>query len=141
MIEPMKIVESFPPNYREILDVLGEDKNAVYCYGDTIYNPYKREILPDVHVHERVHQRQQGEFIDVWCYKYLHDKDFRLQSEIEAYGEQYSFIKTLDMSSSLKKWALEDMAKSLSGEGYGNIISLPEAMAKIRLYAKYNSVV
>lgn len=131
----MKTVETYPPNYQDIVDGLGDVTGAVFCYGDTIHNPFKRDITPDIEVHEQVHSKQQGDFPEVWYYKYLNDKDFRLEQEIEAYAAQYAFIKK-HMSGSLLKWGLDNMAQALSGESYGNLLSHNDAVCKIRLRAE-----
>ena len=150
----MREIVAYPPNYDVIKQLLAPTDDALYCYGDTIYNPTKRKILPDVMHHEAVHARQQGSNPDQWWYDYLTDKDFRLSQEIEAYGEQYLFAqkhieaqaaeaakegKVLTVGrKKLLSWALESMAKALSGAAYGNLISYGEAESKIRNYAKHH---
>lgn len=135
-VTKMKILDEYPPNYRDIVDALGDVTGAVFCYGDTIYNPFAIEILPDIEIHEQVHSKQQGDAVNMWYHRYLTDAHFRLAQEIEAYGEQYNFIKKL-MGGSLLKWRLDQMAQALSGKEYGNIISYGEAISKIRNYGKY----
>lgn len=134
----MKIIEKNPPNIEDIKKYFPhyEKHQPLFCYGDTIYNPFKLEVAKDLEVHEEVHSKQQGEFPDVWYYKYFNDLQFRLEQEKEAYGEQYKFIKGLDMSRNLKDWKKEKMAEALSGELYGNLISYVEAERLIRNYAK-----
>ena len=132
-ITTMKISTKFPPNYRELFDKFGEDKNAVYCYGDTIYNPNGRDITPDVEIHEQVHSVQQGNSPELWYYKYLTSADFRLSQEIEAYGEQYKFASP-HLTAKLKMWLKDNLAKALSSETYGSIISYREAERAIRKY-------
>ena len=57
----MKIVKSNPPNIDLILvSDLKPPKDAFFCYGDTVYNPSGREILPDIEFHESIHTKQQG---------------------------------------------------------------------------------
>ena len=127
----MKIVESFPPNYAMIVTVLGVCENATYCYGSTIYNPYKKTIMSDVEIHEQVHMKQQGDNIDAWWMKYLMDTDFRLRQEIAAYGTQYSFIRK-HMHGAMLQWGLNNMAEALSSSDYGNLLTSAEAKSKIR---------
>ncbi len=133
----MKIIDGFPPNYTDIQKVFPncEEHQAVFCYGDTIFNPFKIYMRPDLEVHEEVHSKQQGKLPDVWWYKYLNDKAFRLQQEIEAYGTQYAFAKK-HTSGKLLDWVKGKFAESLSGPLYGNLISYGEAESKIRNYAK-----
>ena len=134
----MKILTEFPPNYREIVDTFDgvEKGEPIFCYGDTIYNPHKKNITKDLEVHEAVHMKQQGDAPELWWYNYLRDPEFRLSQEIEAYGEQYKFIKEAGMKGSLLRWALDNMATALSGNIYGNLLSRGEANSKIRNYGK-----
>ena len=111
------------------------EHKPVFCYGKMIYNPYKREILADTQVHEQVHARQQGEYPKVWWYKYLTDVEFRKQQEIEAYGIQYEFAKSLT-SGKLRDFVLDSITRSLVGGMYGIIISHGEARSKIRNFNK-----
>lgn len=134
----MKILTEFPPNYAQIQLVFKEIEKhkPIFCYGDTIYNPFKREITPDLDKHEEVHSKQQGLYPDQWWGQYLNDRDFRLQQEIEAYGTQYAFVKSFVKNTKLLEWLKENMADALSGELYGNLLSYGEAESKIRNYAK-----
>lgn len=140
-VTDMKIVEEYPPNYQTIISHLPavKDGEAIFCYGDIIYNPHKKDITPDLEVHEHKHKEQQGGMPDLWYEQYLNSESFRLRQEIEAYGEQYKFISTNlepPMPTKLKDWALENMAKALAGDLYGKMISVNEAKCKIRNYAK-----
>lgn len=132
----MKIVETYPPNYDLIVSALGDTGRAIFCYGDTLYNPTKRPISPDIEFHEEIHSRQQGDHPDAWYAQYLTDGAFRLAQEIEAYGEQYLFAKQHVKETKLIRWALESMALALSGKEYGSLISYGAAESKIRNYGK-----
>lgn len=132
----MEIVETFPPNIELIELALGKQPNSIFTYSGIIYNPSKRTILRDIHIHEEVHQKQQGENADAWYARYLTDKDFRLECEIEAYGEQYKFAKEHVHDTKLLKWALESMAFALSGKEYGSLVTYGQAESKIRNYQK-----
>lgn len=59
-----------------------------------------------------------------------------LHEEVIGYGAQYQFAKKAGVSGKVLEWALDGMARSLSGELYGHIISHNEAKCKIRNYAK-----
>ena len=131
----MKIKEENPPNINEILKYLTPNYGVIYCYGDTIYNPDKVNITADLVAHEQVHTRQQGVAIDAWWYKYLIDSEFRLSQELEAYGEQYKFVKE-KTSGKLREYILDRMAQALSGETYGNLLNFAQAKSKIRNYSK-----
>lgn len=132
----MKIKNERPPNYQEIVNALGDvsKSNPVFCYGDTIYNPFKREITPDVEHHELIHSIQQSQFTspDMWYMRYLSDPQFRLDQEIEAYGNQYVFGCRYVKNNKLRKAFLGELAGELSGEAYGNLLSYGEAESKIR---------
>lgn len=136
----MKIVEEYPPNYNEIFQVFPnlEEHRPIFAYGDTIYNPFKVKVTPDLEVHESTHTKQQGNSPEIWWTKYLFDKHFRLEQEIEAYGEQLRFIQG-KVGGKLYDWVKQKMAEALSGELYGNLLTYGEAESKIRNYAK-NSV-
>jgi len=136
-VTDLEIKEDYPPNYLEIQSVLGNVGvyKPIFCYGKVIYNPFKREITPDIEIHEQVHSKQQGDYPDVWYYKYLHDRDFRTKQEIEAYGAQYAFAKRF-VKGEVLEWALTNMAEALSGSIYDTGLSLGEAESKIRTLAK-----
>lgn len=142
MQEEMKISTEYPPNWNQIRiafpDVVQE--GAIFCYGYTIYNPFNREISADLIYHESVHARQQGSTPDIWWYRYINDLDFRLDQEIEAYGEQFAFvcrhIPPEAPKNRIQKLYLNSMASALSGNVYGKLISYGEAESKIKRYAK-----
>ena len=110
----------------------------VFCYGDTIYNPFNREITPDIEQHEMVHQKQQSGYssTDMWYNMYITDSKFRLEQEIEAYGEQFLFAKNHGIRGTMLEWLKDKLARELSGGAYGNIISYGEAVSKIRHYGQ-----
>lgn len=132
----MKILEQNPPNIEIIELVLGKQKNSIFTYGNCIYNPHKRVVTTDIEHHEAVHAKQQGDTPDGWYGLYLADKTFRLTQEIEAYGEQWLFIKENVKDTKLKDWLLENMAFALSGKEYGNLIEYGAAVSQIRNYGE-----
>lgn len=135
-VTDMEIREEYPPNFAELERAFDlSEKTSVFCWGNVIYNPFKREITPDIEIHESVHKKQQGMYPEVWYYQYIHDDDFRLKQEIEAYGEQYAFAKKY-VRGKLLKWVLENMATALSSSAYGNLLTYQQAHSKIRNYAK-----
>lgn len=131
----MKISDSFPPNIQDIRARLVVHGDVIFCYGDTIYNPSKKELTEDLIVHEQVHSEQQGNLPDVWWFRYLNDDGFRLSQEIEAYGAQYALVKS-KTHGTLREWILDRMADALSGDVYGNLLTFAEAKSKIRNYEK-----
>lgn len=134
----MQIVNSFPPNYLfiKLAFPLCEERKAVFCYGDTIYNPFMVEINDNLKIHESVHALQQNDKPELWWTKYINDSEFRLEQEVEAYGTQYAFIKQ-NSNTKLSDWVKEQLAKALSSGLYGDVISYQEAESKIRNYAKH----
>lgn len=155
-IEPlMPIVVDFPPNFSLIKDALPlASKLYTYSYAGKIYNPSGNEVMLDRQYHELVHWEQQQEFgdADKWWYEYLINADFRLKMEIEAYGKQYAFAKERIENAvasaseegkrlaagknNLLKFIKEDMARALSGEEYGSLISYGQAETLIHRYGK-----
>lgn len=133
-----EIIEDYPPNIDTIRQYLNSTPEAIYAYGDKIYNPAKIPVYEDVVEHEKVHIKQQSEYAtpDLWYTKYLLDKDFRLGQELEAYSTQYFYLKDklLIPNRNLKE-ALHEMAHALSHD-YGLNISYNEAESRIKKYDK-----
>ncbi len=133
----MKIINEYPPNYAQVVQYLGsvEDSKPFFAYGDTIYNPFKQEITKDFEIHEETHSKQQGGNPHNWWYKYLTEPEFRLEQEIEAYGTQYAYVKTI-ANRKITDWLKENFAKALSGPLYGNLLTYHQAESRINRYAK-----
>lgn len=134
------IRDSFPPNYEQIVFALGDvsKHRPVFAYAPDIYNPFKREITKDVEHHELVHIQRQGIYTspDVWYNSYLWDKDFRLNEERIAYGEQYVFGCQFVTNAKLRKAFLEHLARELCGDAYGNLCTYQQAEQMIRTYGR-----
>lgn len=130
----MKESYKFPPLYSQIKEVLHPPDDAIFCFGDIIYNPSKGKIPEDILIHEQRHSIQQRDYTDpeLWWYKFLNDSNFRLAEEIEAYATQYQFIKQHYPNKALKE-ALSEMAKNLSSL-YNCGISESKAATLIRKY-------
>ena len=119
--------------YEEICNAIGTPPpTAIYAYGDTIYNPSGENIPEDVIAHEEIHELQQGNDPADWWSKYLADPDFRLDQELEAYRHQYKFIQRWNKDRERHHFYLEHMARTLSGAIYGNLLTMQDAMDKIR---------
>jgi hypothetical protein len=88
-----KIIKDYPPNYEKIKEVFNPPESACYCYGDDLYNPSGNKLEEHILVHENVHRLQQNGDPETWWNKYLVDKEFRKNQEVEAYKVQYNFIK------------------------------------------------
>jgi hypothetical protein len=130
----MEIINTWPPNIEAIKKVFNlEGHNAVFAYGDKIYNPLKLDLQPHVIIHEQVHSVQQAAIggPEAWWGKYLVDKDFRLVQEVEAYAKQYQFARKQINNEGAKRF-LHEIASELSGSLYGNIVDYYEAHSLIR---------
>ena len=132
----MKIVNSPPPNYAEILQHFSPPPGTVFCYGQTIYNPSKGEIPPDIEYHESIHMAQQAKYStpDLWYIKYFLDPQFRLDQELEAYSAQYLWVKQ-HAGSKAARFCLEESAGALSRD-YKLPLNPQQALSKIRNRAK-----
>lgn len=129
----MRILNKYPPNYKQIVrtfDLSG--KKVVFTYGDTIYNPGKHHIPPDLMIHEEVHAKQQGDEPGKWWERYLIDPVFRVLQETEAYHAQYKFVDSMPVPKRVVKNFLTQLAMDLSGPMYGNLMSCAEAEIKIK---------
>jgi hypothetical protein len=88
----------------------------------------------DLIEHEKVHLQQQFEYgdADAWWDKYLNDKTFRLEQELEATIVQVKEIWRLPMKvmkKPEKRKYIQWIAKQLSGPMYGFMITYNEALA------------
>lgn len=130
----MEILNQKPPNYEEIKRIINPPTNAVFPYGDKIYNPSGQEIPPDIQFHESAHIKQQKAFSspDIWWFKWLNDSDFRKEQEVEAFSAQLLFIKKFYPAKAVKE-ALNEMAENLSNN-YKLGITKSQAETLIRKY-------
>jgi hypothetical protein len=124
-----KISKEIPDIYPILQQKFGVswDKGIVIAYGDTIY---AKDPIPDhLLAHELVHLKQQAEYgVEYWWKKYIKEKSFRLIQEIEAYTAQLKFIRNdPDMNAKAKKAMGLWLAKDLSSEIYGDVISYKDA--------------
>lgn len=129
---------AYPPNFHDIKRILPDnyaDFRPVFCYGDTIYNPFELDIPPDVEFHEQVHSSQQGINPESWYFKYLNDKNFRKEQELEAYARQYNFVKK-HTNNKIAKECLNEVAGSFASPLYSLGISYGEAESAIRRRAR-----
>lgn len=131
----MTIKKEFPPNYEKIKQVLNPPPTAIFCFGDILYNPTGATIYEDIMEHEEVHERQmEGKDALEWWDKYLEDKEFRKECELEAYSVQYNWIVETRNAKMAKKY-LELFAKQLSGL-YNIDMTEKQAYTAIRLLSK-----
>lgn len=133
----MQISSQFPPNYEEIAREFPncEDAEAVFSYGGVIYNPFGRHITTDLIEHEAVHFIQQGKDPKKWWKKYINDRQFRLDQEIQAYATQYAFVRKNVKDRELVFWCLNQCVKAISSPLYGDLIDPSVARKEIVEYA------
>ena len=109
--------------------------NVIFAVGDTIHT--KNPIGEDLLTHEKVHLRQQSQYVggwQSWWDRYLIDDKFRLEQEIEAYTAQYNYVKTtIKDRNKLNKYLVINIVKPLSGTMYGNMISERDAIMIIKI--------
>lgn len=130
----MKIVNEYPPNYKSINPP--KEFKPVFAYGDIIYNPHNLTIPEDVLHHEQVHSKQQRSYTSpqLWWSRYLIDKIFRQEQEVEAFAAQLNFIRA-EIPKAVKE-ALDEYAGQLSSPLYNLGITKYQAETLIRLKAK-----
>lgn len=123
-----------PPNIEDILRVFPITSNTVFTYGTDVYTQGQGELPEYILAHEAVHVQQQSNPKEWWD-RYLIDAHFRLEQELEAFGEQYKWMVE-HFPSRMHKPVLFDLANQLCGETYGHLMSFQEAENKIRWIAK-----
>lgn len=93
------ITEQLPPNFKQIELYVSSGafepaKGEIYPYAPYIFNPNKTYIDAPLLVHMITHILQQEKMgVKAWWDKYLRDKSFRLEQEIEAFQTQYRELK------------------------------------------------
>ena len=132
----MRIKHKYPPNYSKIIEnfpAVAKRQNIVFTYGDILYVPNGGSISDDLMIHEETHKRQQKEIgKKLWWNIYFNDISFRLSQELEAYRNQYGYIKT-HYGRQLRRKMLRKIAKDLSSPIYGNLINREKASILIKL--------
>ena len=129
----MQIKHEKPPIYDAIIaNKMRPHNGIVYTYGNTIYNPSGLNLPQYIIEHEETHSIQQGDNPDAWWKRYLKDKYFRIEQEIEAYINQYVFMCQMYKDRNQRDRILRQLAGILSGPVYGNIISESKAYWTIR---------
>lgn|SRR3990167_2255986 len=129
----IKISHSKPPHYAKMLKAFPAatwDKPVAFAYKDTIYTNVEK-VEAHLIVHEATHLKQQELNLDEWIDLYIKDPAFRLKQEIEAYGNQYKWVRARTPVKVYDNF-LDQCADALSSPLYNNIISFAEARSKIR---------
>jgi len=134
----MDILEQFPPNINEIRQYLDVDKHKpFFCYGNTLYNPFKQIIPEDILFHESIHAKQQTNYFspDFWWQKYLMDREFRKEVELEAFARQYLWLKQYVPEKAYRE-ALEDFSVILSSDLYDLNLNKYQARTLLSIKSK-----
>ena len=134
----MKIVLDYPPNYAVVASTFDLSRvTPVFMYGEILYNPAGIPLESHIIAHEEVHERQQRTIgPKAWWDRYLTDSQFRIDQEIEAYREQYRFVKNIIKDRNKVARFLHAIATDLSGPMYGSAISYQDALNKIDCFIK-----
>lgn len=128
----MKIIKAYPPNWLDIRAAFKESirPGAIFCYGDTIYNPIGAKLSDALIAHEEVHSRQQGDDPRGWWFRYIGDPQFRFEQELEAHRAEYR-VAAHDSSRQVRRSILKQLASRLAGPLYGRCVSRDRAAVLI----------
>lgn len=148
----MQISNTFPPNWNEIKKVFpkAQEQQAVFCFGETLHNPFNSEITEDLKIHEAVHSKQQGKDPQKWWDRYCKEPEFRINEELVAYGTQLFYLKTTKVKktddkgnevmvylpSRVIEWYIDKIAQTLSGKLYGECIDFNKAKTRLRHFIR-----
>lgn len=125
----------FPPNIEEIKKTFDiKDHEVFFAYYPHIYNPLNVQIPLPIFAHEYVHlERQKDMGVELWWAYYLNDVKFRFEEELLAHREEYkAYSKLLNANRAMRRRALTGIAKRLSGNLYGKMVSYAEARELIK---------
>ena len=127
----MIIKFEYPPNYSAVAAVFKLDNyHPIFAFGDTIYNPHRVSIGPELISHESVHGKRQGDDPSSWWDKYLHDENFRLAEEILAHIAEYTYLAERAKGRQQRRVIFRMIAARLRSPLYGYNPSLSEERAK-----------
>lgn len=129
----MVITKTDPPNLAILREAFNLPDDAVYTWGQHLHSPNPNVVITDdLIIHETVHSLRQGYDPSGWWDRFIKDKEFRLNEELQAYRNQYHFyyLKTKDRERRSK--FLWKLATDLSSRQYGCIIPFTDALIKIR---------
>lgn len=126
----MHIVFTRPPMFDEInaaFHVAG--KPVIFAWGETIHNPARIHIAPELIVHEAIHgARQRAWGIEQWWKDYISNAYFRLDEEVHAHRAEYAYLRDHALNRRQRRGCLRTTAKRLAAPLYGKMV--PPGMAK-----------
>jgi len=128
-MQPELIKITYPPNYKKIEANfhIGESK-PLFSYAPYIYNPFDIFIDPTLYLHEMIHIKQQGDNPSEWWDRYILDKDFRLQQELEANQKQIKLFNEVVKDRNERYRFMTQIAKNMSSILYGNMVEYNQAI-------------
>ena len=124
----IKISTEKPSVYEKLREAFGIDwETGVYItYGDTVYckDGY---LPPNVIVHEQVHiDQQKGWNLDEYVDKFINDKQFRFEKEVEAFQAEAKWMRSNIKDRNELHTRLDWMWKKMATH-YGDMISYQHA--------------
>lgn len=122
---PPTQVRDHPPNWARLEAAFGPlPPGVIVAYGDRVYVPSGKPLPRHLVIHESVHLRQQADAggPDAWWDRYIDDRDFRLEQEVEAYRVQYRSMNRRE-----RRELGPLLARDLSGPMYGSLVTDREA--------------
>lgn len=138
-VDKMQSVVGYPPNV-ETLDRLfnvKSEKNAIYCWGTTMFNPDNVAIPSWIVAHEAVHAAQQTVITtEEWWQLWIDSEAMRLRYEMPAHVVEYRSYCASNPLRNDRRAYLTLIARRLSGKMYGRLISYETARRLIKQYAE-----
>lgn len=127
------VINDWPPNIEEIRAVLPVTEKNIFAYDLVIFNPGGGKLPQELHHHEAVHFKQQTAIgVEAWWLAYLSDEKFRLAQEIPAHKAEYRCYCKYNRDRNEQAQRLREMGRRLAAPMYGGIITVNEAMKRIR---------
>jgi hypothetical protein len=116
----IKIKRGLPPNYKLLAKHFPMKGNEIFTYGNKIYT--QSRLSSALLAHEKVHVRQQLKMgVEIWWKKYIEDREFRFQQELEAHRAEFRAGGKLVV-----------IAERLASPLYGSLVSVDVAIGLIK---------
>ena len=123
-----------PPVWDKLVKAFNVEWGTIcVAYDKDIYCGDKANLSYDVITHESVHLARQEKNPEEWWENYMKSKEFRFTEELIAYHTQYEYLSGTVKDRNKLAMFLWKLAKDLSGEMYGNMVSHSEAMRLIKM--------
>lgn len=125
-----RILKWYFPEYNPAGDTAVSFGTFAYANAPTFEESYQ--------IHESVHFKQQHHsklFAVWWWIRYLNSKSFRYQMELEAFGEQYLWIRYNYKPHTHWQWH-ERLSEQLASPLYGSMVTKFQAKNILKNYGK-----